>query len=56
MVVKPSRGSMMQPFRENSLRLLAVNFLQKTPSYMFKWILETSLNKNFCFYIRIFGI
>ena len=35
------------PFWENSERLLAFHyFLQKTPSKMFRWVRNTSLNKK----------
>ena len=45
-----------QPFYENNERLLAFNyFSQKAPSEMFRWVLNTSLNKKKFFYIRIFG-
>ena len=45
-----------QPLCENSERFLAFNsFLQKTPSQIFRWVLNTSLNQNKFFYIGIFG-
>ena len=53
--VKLSQRSKMEPFCVNSETLLAFNsFSQKTPPQIFKWVLNTSLNKKKFFYIRIF--
>ena len=47
---------MMELYFENSQRLLAGFFFSQITSKMFKWVLNTSLNKNKFFYIRVFGI
>ena len=43
--LEPIRTYMMKRFCENSERILAVNYFRKnTPSQMFNWVLNTSLD------------